>query len=207
MRFLSSITVLALLTAALGAQVYSIYPGNPQGATGNNYPFGPSAPNGMRFVNHIPISALDPANPFITDLSFYSPYSGTWSSGSVKVGIGHLPSVVPCPFTFPAAAGGTTIGSFNDLTVMWDSTIDGPLSFAVSPNTWSPLGLPATGRPPFQWNGIDPIGLFIRKAGHSVTGDTRMASSQQANRTYAFTGNAGGCDTFKFKKVASGVHQ
>lgn len=194
MRISSLLITLVLLAATLQAQVYSIYPGNPQGASTNNYPFGAAAPAGMRLVNHIPVTALDPANPYITDLSFYSPYTGTWSAATVKIGVGHLPTAIPCPFSFPAGAGGSSIGSFNDLTVMWDSSTDGPLSFNVSPNQWNPLSLPSSGRVPFQWNGIDPVGIFIRLTSATTTGDTRMSTSPQVMRTYAFNGNPGQCN-------------
>ena len=150
-----SIALVCALDPVAVSQAFAYHPStNPlTSQSSNNYPFGAGAPYGFRFVNHIPASALDPANPYITDVSFFCPTSGTWSSGSVKVGIGHLVDPPPCPFTFPDGAGGSGIGNFTDLTIMWDGTTDGPLAFNVGQDQWSPLGLAASGRPPFQWNG------------------------------------------------------
>ncbi|NRA95809.1 MAG: hypothetical protein HRU14_06320 [Planctomycetes bacterium] len=190
-----SIALVCALAPVAPSQAYAYHPStNPlTSQSNNNYPFGAGAPYGFRFVNHIPASALDPANPYITDVSFFSPFNGTWASGSVKVAIGHLVDPPPCPFTFPDGAGGTGIGSFTDLTILWDGTTDGPLSFNVTQDQWNPLGLAASGRPPFQWNGIDPIGFFIRRTGQNITGTTRMTSSSSVFRTFASNASPGGC--------------
>ncbi|MAG54745.1 MAG: hypothetical protein CMJ83_00485 [Planctomycetes bacterium] len=188
---LCSTLVLALVPSAVG-QVYAFHPQlNPfQGFGLNNYPFGPAASSGLTFVNHIPATVLDPANPLIRDLSLWTPFQGSWSANGFKLAIGHLANPSPCPFTFPSGPGGANIGSFTDLHVMWDSTADGPFSFPFSPDQWNPLGLAASGRLPFTWNGVDDLGVFIIHTGANIVGDSRMRSGPEVNRTY--TGSVGG---------------
>ena len=87
-------------------QVYAYHPqANPLVTiSSNGYPFGAGAPGNMQFVNHIPAAALDLSNPFITDVSFFGAQTGVWSSGAVKVGIGHLTDPPPCTLTIPGGA-------------------------------------------------------------------------------------------------------
>jgi len=181
--------------ARAAAQVYAYHPqANPLLTVSSNaYPFGSGAPGAMQFIDHVPASALDLSNPFITDVSFFGAQTGTWSSGAVKVGIGHLPDPPPCPFTLPSGPGAPGIGSFTDLTILWDSTTDGALQFPVTQDEWSPLGLPASGRAPFQWNGIDAIGVFIGFNNRSITGGTNMRAHPTVMRTYTYTGSGAPC--------------
>lgn len=177
------------------AQVYLEYPGDPAGlVSAQGYPFGQSSPQTLDYVSHVPAAALDPANPFIRDVAVWTnTVSGVWTSPDVTVAIGHVPTPTPCSFVFPTA-GGATIGSFSDLTVLWDASVDGPLSLTVTGNQWSPLGLPASGRAPFQWNGIDAIGVFIGRASHTGTGSTQLTVSPLARRSYDDGTGAPVCD-------------
>ena len=109
MKTLAPVLLSALLAVSAVAQEYAFHPQNPDPwntGSQNNYPFGPAVTAGFTFVDHVPASALDPANPLITDFSVWTRGAGSWSSNNVKIAIGHLPTPAPCPLTFPDGPGG-----------------------------------------------------------------------------------------------------
>ncbi|MAG54962.1 MAG: hypothetical protein CMJ83_01595 [Planctomycetes bacterium] len=173
-----------LLVVPTLAQSTIYIPDNVQNAgTCNVIPFGQSATfsAGYTYVAEIPASFMDPANPVVTDIGFTPCGTGSWSSADVSIAIGHLPNPQPCPFTFPTPGGGS-IGSFLDLTVLWDSGAQGPFNWGVTQDTWSPMNLAAS----FLWNGSDNVGFFVTFQNATVSGfNGAFHRSGSIARTYS----------------------
>ncbi len=148
---------LFVCAAVARAQVSAYVPDNaPALGVCNSIPFGVTSQ--ITYLARIPASSLGGvAGRHLLDVAFAPCGTGTWSSASVIVGVGHVPTPQPCPFTFPSS-GGTSIGSFADFTVVWDSSVRGPLTWNAVQDTWSPLGLGGTG---FLWDGVRDIGFFL----------------------------------------------
>lgn len=181
------LTLVCSLT--LPAQSTTIYipdpnPTVPGGTAGNTIPFGNSA---YTYMGRISATLLDPVNAYIDDIGFApSATSGTWTAASVLIGIGHLPNPIPCPFTFPGP-GGATPGSFLDFTVIYDSSVQAPLSWTWASQTFTSMGIAALGGPGFRWNGVDDIGVYVTFQGATLTGAflRNNATGGFPTRTYA----------------------
>ena len=81
--------------------------------------------------------------------------------------------------------------------MLWDSAVDGTLTFSTLADAWNPLGLAASGRPPFMWNSVDAIGIFVIHSGSTSMGETRTVSGPGVERTYIGT-NGVRCETGGF---------
>jgi hypothetical protein len=62
------------------------------------------------------------------------------------------------------------LGDFLDLTVVYDSDVQGGLNWTVAGNTWNPLGYSTTGGTGFTWNGVDDVGVYITQNGMNNNG-------------------------------------
>jgi hypothetical protein len=156
----------------------------PGGTAGNTIPFGNASYTYMGLVS---ASLLDPGNPQINDIGFApSAVSGTWTAASVLVGIGHVANPIPCPFTFPGP-GGATPGSFLDFSVIYDSSVQAPLSWTWTSQTFTSMGIAETWGPCFRWNGVDDIGVYVTYQGSTLTGAflRNNATGGFPTRTYA----------------------
>ena len=178
MSFQSKCTllVLGLLiagSAGLMAQTTIYVPDpNPQipgGTSYNVFPWGNST--AFTYAARIPASSMDPNNTRVDDISFAPGLSyagGTWNAANALIALGHIPSTPPCPFTYPGP-GGSPIGDFLDLTIVYDTSIHPPLNWVWTPGAWSPMGLPTIGAQPFVWNGIDDVGFYVTLQSPTIT--------------------------------------
>jgi hypothetical protein len=152
-----------------------------------NIPFGSNATYtpGYTFAEVIPASSMNAIFKRVMEVSFPPSATGSWSCNTVYMGLGHLPNPVPCPFSFPSPTG-STIGSFLDLTVLWDSAVQGPFNWPWVADTWSPMGFAATGGTNFVWNGVNDVGFFVTFQSSVVTtGGIRSAGTIPPARMYA----------------------
>jgi hypothetical protein len=118
-------------------------------------------------------------------VSFPPSATGSWSCNTVFMALGHLPNPIPCPFSFPSPTG-STIGSFLDLTVIWDSAAQGPFNWPWVADSWSPMGFAAAGGTNFVWNGVNDVGFFVTFQNSVVTtGGIRTTSTIPPARMYA----------------------
>ena len=163
MRVLT-ICLLALAAVALpaAAQSYVYVPdADATSGTCNFIPFGQSSSwTTETIIIRYPAATLDPANPVIADVAFAPCWTGTWSDDNVRIGIGHVPSVLPSPFNFPQPGG--PIGDFLDYTEL----VNGPFCWSAHTDVWSELNLGSG----FIWNGVNDIALFMTFANATVTG-------------------------------------
>jgi hypothetical protein len=143
----------------------------PAVGTCNAYPWGSAS---FTYVSRIPASFMDPANTLVDDIFFASCSSGTWSAAGVQIGLGHVPNPIANPFAFPQISGGTvmSLGGFQDLTVLWDSSIQGSFSWAHTSGAWAPLGFAAGGGTGFVWDGVNDVGFYVTMNG--ATGTSSM---------------------------------
>jgi hypothetical protein len=162
MRHLGLISLaLCLMAVPLTAQSLIHVPDNaPASGTCNIAPWGYAA---MTYVARIPVSFLDPANPTVDDVGWASCNSNTFSAPDVQIGMGHVPNPLPIPFNFPLISGGavTALGDFLDLTVVWDSALQGPSTWPYASGNWSDMGLAGTGGTGFTWNGVNDIAFYV----------------------------------------------
>ncbi len=153
---------LALAAVSAVAQVSVFVPDNnpAAGAACNVIPFGSSASfaPGYTYAARVPASYLNAAATKLDEVWFAPCGTGTWSAPNCIVAVGHVPTPLPCPFTFPS---GGSIGSFLDLTIIHDSAVQGPFSWNATQYTWSPLGFAAGGGTSFCWNQNNDIAFFI----------------------------------------------
>jgi hypothetical protein len=173
------------LTAQATIYVPDINPTVPGGTSVNTIPFGNTT--GYTYMGRIPASFMDPNNTRVDDVRFapgLSAPAGIWNAANALVAIGHVPATLPCPFTFPGP-GGAPAGSFNDLTVVYDSAIHGPLNWTWIPGAWSPLGLPVFGAQPFVWNGFDDVGVYVTFASSTFGSGFLRNPSGPPDRTYS----------------------
>ncbi|MAG56677.1 MAG: hypothetical protein CMJ83_10340 [Planctomycetes bacterium] len=166
--------------APLAAQNVVYCPDNQPGVgTCNVFPWG--QPN-FTYMSRIPASYMDPLNPLIEDVFFAPCNSGTWSAADVQIAIGHVPNPLPttAAFSFPTISGGiaTSLGSFLDMTVLWDSSVGGSFSWPYTAGTWSPLGFGPMGGTGFIWNGIDDVGFYVTMQGATGTSSMHRTSTE-----------------------------
>ncbi len=96
----------------------------------------------------------------LTDFAVAPAASGLFTGNNSIVQVGHL-SVSP-----PIAGQWTT--NLSSPVTIWDTTVNGPLSFSYGINQWSSLPGFATGS--FVWDGVSDIGVIWTNATASVTG-------------------------------------
>jgi hypothetical protein len=139
----------------------------PAVGTCNTIPWNQTA---YTYAARIPASFMDPANPMVDDIFFSSCTSNTWTAPDVQIALGHLPNPLgTSPFVFPQISGGsvTSLGSFQDLVVLWDSQVQGGFSWTYTQDTWSPLGFSAGGGTGFVWDGVRDVGFYVTMNGAS----------------------------------------
>ena len=168
--FVLTLALVTLSPASIGQT--SIYVPDNQAAVGtcNVIPFG-SLVNfsaGYTYVGRIPATFLDPANPLLKEIAFTPCSPGNWSCSTVIMGVGHLPSGITS-MTFPDPTISAN-GTFLDFTVIWDSNVNGPFSWNVTANTFSPMGFAAGGGTTFVWDGTNDIGFYVSYQSSVVTG-------------------------------------
>jgi hypothetical protein len=128
----------------------------------------------------------------LQDIAFAPCTSNTFMASALKMGMGHVPSALPLPFTFPTIAGGSvlSLGSFIDLTVIHDSDTQGAFLWPYVQDVWSPLGYASLGGTNFIWNGVDDVAFFVTHQG--ATGTSGMhRSSTEPFRVYASSYQSG----------------
>jgi len=166
--------MIALSAAVATAQTVIYVPDNdPTIGTCNAIPLSASFGQGSTtYVGRIPASFLDPTNRTIRDLEFapcnIPAGTATFSATNMHVGIGHVPAPLPLPFAFPvfdAAGNVTALGNFLDYAPLYNSVVQGPFTYAMTVDTWSPMGLTAGPWTGFTWNGVDDIGVYITYSG------------------------------------------
>ncbi len=180
---LAGLIAVALLNSspAVG-QVLSYIPDNsPITTVGNTIPFGSAA---YTYMVRIPASFMSLTNRKIQEVALMPGFTNTWNAPNLLIGLGHVPSTLPCPFTFPSA-GAATIGGFLDFTVAYDSSVSGAFSWPCTDNVWSPFGFAASGGTSFQWNGVNDVGLYFTFSGASGGGVIRRAPNGPNTRTFA----------------------
>ncbi len=158
-------TTFAILLSCSLSLAQTIYVPDNQANVGtcNAIPLSPSFAPATTYVGAIPASYLSLLTPTIHDLEFAPCASGSFSATNLQMGMGHIPTPTPNPFTFPtfdALGNVTSLGSFIDYTPFWNSVSQGPFSFTMTANTWSPMGL-GSATPGFTWNGTNDIGFYI----------------------------------------------
>jgi PKD repeat protein len=177
----------ALLVAPLAfCQTLSYIPDNaPVLTSGNTIPFGSAA---YTYMIKVPASYMSPTELRIEEIALMPGFTSTWIAPNCLIGVGHLPAALPCPFNFPDATL-STIGSFTDFTVAYDSAVNGPMNWACTNNAWSPFGLTALGGTSFIWNGVDDVGIYITFSGATGGGSIRRNALgvHPHSRTYAST--------------------
>lgn len=154
-----SVFVLCLVPTAGQSPAY--VPSNTPGSgICGTLPFGQAFAGGETYMARIPSGTMATAGGIITDIAFSGCGAGAWSSANVIIGLGHLPSAVSLPVTYPtfdAAGNVTSTGTFLDFSVVYDSTQRGPLIWTVRQDAWSPMNLQAS----WTWNGVDDVGFYI----------------------------------------------
>lgn len=159
MRYVASLVAsLLILGGAAQAQTQVCLPDS-NAATGScQVPF-----LSQTWVWGIPASSLDPANPQVHDIANAACVSGSSTLTSFTMAIGHVPSPLPFPFTMPVfGPGGSVVstGSFLDVLLVYDSSVQGPLTLQVTANTWASFGFAATGGTGFTWDGVNDIAIY-----------------------------------------------
>lgn len=188
MPSIRALLAVAVVSSLAAAQTELWIPDNlPNAGTCNAYPFGTAT---CTLVERIPASLLDPANRAVTGVAYAPCNSGTFSTASAIVGIGHLSSTAAQPFTFPtfdAAGNLTSTGMFLDFTFMWRTPTDGPLVYPYTANVWSPFPT-SPSYAPFVWNGVDQVGIFLMHQGSTGTSTFHRTATEPA-RWYALAWN------------------
>lgn len=179
-----------LLTAAAALSQGTIYvPDNAANAgTCNAIPLSASFGSGaMTYVGRIPASFMDPTQRLITDIMFAPCGSTAFSAPNLQMGLGHVPALLPSPFVFPSfdtAGNVTALGSFLDYQPMWNSVAQGAFNYAMTQDTWSPMGFGTLGGTGFVWNGVDDVGFFITYGG-ATGGNSCHRTTTEPFRIYA----------------------
>ena len=178
------LTVGLLCARPAEGQVLSYIPDNsPITTSGNTIPFGSAA---YTYVVRIPASFMSLSHRKVQEVALMPGFTSVWNAPNLLIGLGHVPSTLPCPFSFPSA-GAATIGGFLDFTVIYDSAVSGAFSWPCTDNVWSPLGFAAAGGTNFQWNGVNDVGLYFTFSGATGGGAIRRAPNGPNTRTYAST--------------------
>lgn len=188
--------LMLFLCGSLAAQTFVHVPdSNAASGTCNVIPFGASSTfaSGYTYLGRIPAGFMNASNPYVLDVAFAACNTGIWAASDVEIAMGHLPSSLPCPFSFPDPSSGTT-GSFLDLTVI---QAGGPFGFSAVQDTWSDLGFAHHGGTGFTWNGVNDVGFFITFQNATVTGFSGdfHRTGTEPTRTYASGFNAGSSTT------------
>ncbi len=203
-----------LLTAgtALAQTVLYVPDNNAAVGTCNAIPMSASFGSGSTtYVGRIPASFLDPANRTIRDIELAPCSTGTFSAPNVQIGMGHVPVPVPLPFTFPtfdAAGNMVSPGSFLDYSPLYNSVSQGPFTWTMTANTWSPMGL-AAGSSGFTWNGVDDVAFYITYSGGTGGASCHRTTTEPfriyASGTYqAGVSSGSGAAGLKMGLVATG---
>ncbi len=173
-----------LISAAVSAQGTIFVPDNAAGVgTCNAFPFNNAA---FTYAARVPASFLDPLQTLIDDVAFAPCSTGFFQATALQMGIGHVPTPLPVPFTFPTfdvAGNVTALGSFIDFQPIWNTVSQGPFTWNYTLNTWSPLGFAGLGGTGFVWNGTSDIAFFITFSGGSG-GPTCHRTSTEPFRVY-----------------------
>jgi hypothetical protein len=172
-----------LLTGSLALAQTTIYVPDNQAAVGtcNAIPLSAAFSPAGTYVARIPASFLG-ASPFqLQDIQFAPCAAAVFSAPNAQLGMGHVPTPAPNPFVYPTFdAGGnmTALGSFLDYTPLWNSVVQGPFSYTMVANTWSPLGFAATGGTHFSWNGVNDIGFYFTWSSASGGGSCHRTATE-----------------------------
>jgi hypothetical protein len=178
---LSMLAAVALCAAASAQNVSYVPSATPDISAGNTIHFSSSA---YTYLVRIPASFMDLNQRKVHEIALMPAFTSTFTATNMLIGLGHVPSTLPCPFTFPSA-GAATIGGFLDFTVIYDSASQGAFSWPATLNTWSPLGFAAAGGTAFQWNGVNDVALYFTYSGGAGGGAIRRAPTGPNTRTYA----------------------
>lgn len=195
---LAPFAVLLCATTALAQTTIYVPDNNPTTGACNSIPLSASFGAGsMTYIGRIPANLLDPNNPTIRDIEFAPCGAATFTAANIQIGIGHVQNPVPLPFTFPsfdAAGMPSAFGSFVDYTPLYNSVIQGPFTWTMTANTWSPMGLANASTPVFTWNGVDDIAVFLTYGGATGGGDCHRTATEPiriyASGTYQATSAA-----------------
>ncbi len=115
--------------------------------TCNAIPLASSFATSETYVARIPASFMDPILRRIDDIAFAPCNTTTFIGIEPPDGLGPRPHPLPIPFVYPTFdAGGnvTALGSFLDYHPIWNSVSQGPFTYQMTLDTWSPMGF-ATG--------------------------------------------------------------
>jgi hypothetical protein len=131
---------------------------------------------------------MNPILRKIDDLAFAPCNGGTFSAPNLQMGLGHVPNPLPIPFVYPTfdvAGNVTAIGSFLDYHPIWNSVSQGPFTYQMTANAWSPMGFAMSGGTTgFVWNGANDVGYFLTFSA-ATGGDTCHRTSTEPFRCYA----------------------
>jgi hypothetical protein len=142
------------------------------------------------YLARIPASYMDPVLRRIDDIAFAPCNGGTFSAATLQMGLGHVPTPLPLPFTYPTfdlAGNVTALGSFIDYHPIWNSASQGPFTYQMTANAWSPMGFATGGGTTgFVWNGTNDVGYYLTYTA-ATGGDTCHRTSTEPFRAYAGT--------------------
>jgi hypothetical protein len=187
MRFATFLAFFAMSSLVI-AQGTIFVPDNNAGAgTCNAIPLQASFAAATTYLARVPASYMDPALRRVDDIAFAPCNGGTFSAPSLQMGLGHVPTPLPLPFVYPTfdlAGNVTALGSFIDYQPLWNSVSQGPFSFQMTGNAWSPMGFATGGGTTgFVWNGTNDVGYYLTHSG-STGGDTCHRTATEPFRAY-----------------------
>ncbi|HYC76338.1 MAG TPA: hypothetical protein VEI02_01810 [Planctomycetota bacterium] len=142
----------------------------------NVIPFGSPA---YSYAGYIPASYLVASVPEVNDISFAPCYTGTFVATTCQIMMGHVQGPATNPFLFPSPTL-SSLGSFLDVTMLYDSSVSGPFSWPLTQDAWSPMNLPTS----FFWNGVDDVCFYITFSGATGTGSMHRTTTDPA-RSYS----------------------
>ena len=156
--------------------------------TCNAIPLAASFATASTYLARIPASYMDPILRRIDDIAFAPCATTTFSAPNLQMGLGHVPTPLPIPFTFPTFdAGGnmTALGSFLDYHPIWNSVTQGPFNYQMTIGAWSPMGFATGGGTTgFIWNSTNDVGYFLTYSG-ATGGDSCHRTATEPLRAYA----------------------
>lgn len=167
--------ILCCLSVSLDAQGKIYNPGNsPSTGSNNSWPF--NVHTAWRFQFIVNASVLPNAPIKITDIAFAPSATTTWGSNQFQVRMGHT---TKSNFNTPVPPN-----CFDDMlgpcpTICYN----GPIKWACTADTWSPLRLQC----PFGYDGKRNILVEIRYNGRTTSGVTTH-TDPSINRAYTHTG-------------------
>jgi hypothetical protein len=166
-----TLCALLLLASAVTGQV-AYFPDNaPAAGTSNTIPYNSSSWNTAGYTSYhvYPAATLTaagvPAGAYLSDLAI-APTSTTGASGTInipitQVYIGHLANNPP--------TAGQWLNNVAAPVVLWDTTIDGPLTFGWTADTWVSHPIACHGAS-FAWDGLTDVIFYQTHAGTSFPG-------------------------------------